>query len=300
MIGVLVGRFEPNTPEWHQARATGLGGSEIAAVLGQSPWESRFSLWHRKVGTIGPVDLTEEMEWGTRLEDAIATKFADEHPDLVVIPTGTYRHPEREWQIGNPDRLLSDGDAIVAVLEMKFSLFGDGWGPTGTQDIPPHVRMQLQWYMSVLGLPVAYIALLVGGYDYREYEIEFDPTEVEELLTAGAEFLESIANGEVPDIDQHSATYSAVRELHPEIDGSDVLLDNDLAYRFLSAKALLGAAEDEWKHARSLVANAMGNAQRATWDGFTVATRQARGDGTPYVVVGRKLPSIEIPERTST
>jgi hypothetical protein len=73
----LVGFFKPGTPDWHAAREHGIGGSEIAAILGMSKWESRFSLWHRKKGLIGPKAQNTEMEAGTRLEPAICRKFAD-------------------------------------------------------------------------------------------------------------------------------------------------------------------------------------------------------------------------------
>jgi hypothetical protein len=37
------------------------------------------------------------------------------------------------------------------------------------------------------------------------------------------------------------------------------------------------------------VADEMGNAQRAVWDGRRLATRRARDGGTPYVVAERGL-----------
>lgn len=89
----VLGWFEPGTDEWHAARANGIGGSEIAAVLGLSPYESRFSLWHRKKGLIGPVEETEEMYWGKEHEPAICRRFAREHPDLDVTPAPTYATP---------------------------------------------------------------------------------------------------------------------------------------------------------------------------------------------------------------
>jgi len=81
VTATVLGRWEPGSPEWHAARAHGVGGSEVAAIVGCSPFESRFSLWHRKAALVGPVDETPEMEWGRRLEPAIAAKFMDEHPN---------------------------------------------------------------------------------------------------------------------------------------------------------------------------------------------------------------------------
>lgn len=278
---VHVGTFEPGSVEWHAARARGLGGSEIAAVLGLSPFESRFSLWHRKGGAIGPVDLNDEMEWGTRLEPAVLGKWADNHPgsNLITQP-GTFARDG--WMIANPDGLTR-----TAVVEAKTSPFGDGWTP----DTPPiHVRIQALWYLGVLGYDTAHIAVLIGGHDYREYDIAFDADEFDLLAQAGAEFMGTLERNERPDIDEHGATYQAIRELHPDIDPTEVELSNATARRYLIARRQLATATDLEQHARSLVADEMGNAQRAVWDGHTIARRQARGDGTPYVVAGRNLP----------
>lgn len=287
MSARLIGTFTPGSPEWHAARAHGLGGSEIAAVLGLSPWESRFSLWHRKAGTVGPVDVSPEMEWGTRLEPVILGKYRDSHPELdFEIENGTFAHEQRPWQIANPDLLAKD-----RVVDAKFSLYGDGWGEDGTDEIPVHVRCQVLWYCDVLDLDRADVCVFIGGgADYREFTIAYDPAEAVDLREAGAEFLRDVTTGRRPDIDAHSATYAVIRELHPEIEPVDVELPNAVAHQFIRAKAAAKAAEADARHATSLVADLMGLAKRALWDGTVIATRQARKDGTPFVVAGRSLP----------
>jgi putative phage-type endonuclease len=298
MTAVLIGRFDPGSPQWHAARANGIGGSEIAAVIGLSPFESRFSLWHRKAGTIGPVEDDPIMEWGRRLEPAVAGKFLDEHAPLLRSSTygGTFAHPDRPWQIANPDLLLVNGNTApepCAVLEVKTSPFGDGWGEAGADQVPPHVRCQALWYLDVLGLQVAYVVVLIGGHDYREYRIDADPDEQAELRAAAERFLAELAAGQRPDIDEHGATYQAIREMHPDIDPEEVVLGNDLARSYIAAKACEKAAKAAAQEATSRVADAMGNAQRATWDGQVIARRQARDGGTPYVVAARDLPDTK-------
>jgi hypothetical protein len=75
----FVGYFAPGSPPWHAARARGLGGSEIAPVLGLSPWESRFSLWHRKTGLANPVVENDVMYWGKLLERTVREEFNRRH-----------------------------------------------------------------------------------------------------------------------------------------------------------------------------------------------------------------------------
>ena len=61
-----------------------LGGSEIAAVVGLSPWVSRFALWHRKRGTLGKQEVNAGMNWGHRLEPASARRLAEKREELDV------------------------------------------------------------------------------------------------------------------------------------------------------------------------------------------------------------------------
>lgn len=300
---VFIGDWEPGSQEWHAARQGGLGGSEIAAVLGLSPFESRFGLFHRKTGALGPVEEDEAMEWGRRLEDAIAGKFFDLHPEMAALTDrGMWHHKDRPWQIANPDRLVvhedgPDDHRPTAVLECKFSLFGDGWGPAGTDQIPPHVRCQTMWYLDVFGLDVGYVVVFIGGgADYRTYRIEHDPTEAAELRQAGAVFLNEVRVGARPDIDDHTATYTAVKELHPGIDGQIVELPGHLACGFVAARRLLKGAEGTERRWRSELADHIGDAAKATFDGHTIARRQVRNGGTPYLVAARGLDDFDVGE----
>jgi putative phage-type endonuclease len=198
--GVLLGTFQPGTPEWKAARAgLCITATEIAAVLGLSPWMSRFTLWHKKAGLPhAPFTATPEMEWGVRLEPAVALKWADEHQDFGVEATGTWQHTEREWQRATPDRLLTQRARTTALLEVKTSPVGDEWGPSGSDEIPVHYRCQVQWQMDVLGLQVCHVALLVGGCDYREYVVEYDETEAKVMRGAAERFLDDVRQGNRP------------------------------------------------------------------------------------------------------
>lgn len=290
---VHLGDWTPGTPEWHAARANGIGGSEVAAVLGLSPFESRFSLWHRKAARIGPVEVSDAMEWGNRLEDAVATKFADEHPEYQLTPAGTWTHPDRPWQIANPDRFVSHrGTGDETLLEIKTARYGDDWGAEGTDEIPIYYRVQCLWYLDVLGYDTCHVAVLIAGQDYREYQVTYDPAEAGLIRAEVRAFLDTLDTGERPSIDDHTATYQAIRELHPDIDGTDHELDDHIAVTYVEARNRLATVTAQEQHARSLLADAMGEAKTARWGAHVIARRQARKDGTPYVVAARNLPDL--------
>lgn len=290
MTAELIGRFEEHSPEWWAARQGTLGGSEIAAVVGNSPWTSPYTLWHRKAGRISEQDATPSMNWGKRLESAIVDAWCDENPDALPMPGGTFRHAERHWQIANPDQLVSDtpdGEA-TALLEVKTaSAFSDHeWGETGTDLYPPYYSDQIQWYLDIFGLPVAHLAVLIGGNDFRTYEVAYDSARAGWLRAQGDAFMVSVRDGIPPDLDGSVSTYEAVRELNPLIDSSATVdLDGQQWLGYLEAKDTEAEAKAAHNLAKSELLTEMGAARYGMFLGEKVVRREARGQGKPYLKV---------------
>ena len=303
---VYLGQFEVGSPEWAAARAHGLGGSEIAAVLGLSPWESAFSLWHRKTGTAATIPDNPILEWGRRLEDAIAEKWAAQHADVMLSQTGMWHHADRPWQIASPDRLIYDltlGCACGArgnepcdcttptdwvpepwphaVLEIKTARDDLGWGEPGTDEIPVYYRAQVLWYLDALGLDVCHLAVLIGGSDYREYTVTASPGEAALMRDEAENFLATIRAGLRPPIDGSDITYQLIREQHPDIEPADYPVPMEIAEPYLDALAAHKAAEEEKRRTTAVLADAMHTCRRAIYLGQTIATRVPGRDGKP-------------------
>jgi putative phage-type endonuclease len=298
-MAVYLGQWEPGSPEWHAARAGRIGGSDIAAILGLSPWTSRFSLWHERKGLVPPQAEKPEMTWGKRLEPVICDAFQEGHPNLGVLRVegAVFAHDDRPWQVASPDARLYarrlDFNVAVSGLEVKTDRFDDGWGKTGTDEIPVYYQCQVQWCMDVFDLPEWHVAFLCSGSDYREYVIKASASDQAFMRAEAEAFLASLDAGERPDIDEHGATYETVRALHPDIDrgpAGDIELSADTAAPYCRARKALAAAEGEERRAKTVVLDAMGRARRALFGEQVIATRQARGDGTPYLVAGKDLP----------
>lgn len=280
MTAELIGHYPQGSPEWHKARLDGLGGSEIAAVLGLSKWESHFALWHRKQGRIPAQPQNPGMEWGHRLEPAILAKFTDDHPELAVdTKPGTWRNVDRPWQLANPDALAIgwDDDAsrdLECVVEVKNVNDRAAWewddGP------PPYYLLQARWYLDVFGLDRAIIAALFGGSDYAEFEVRPDPDDTALMRSAGFDFMVSLTAGLRPDIDSHDATYTAIRQLPDGVIDDKVEIDPELAARYEQALVHAKIAAEEKTLASSLVLDAIGNHKGATVNGRTIATRTLR------------------------
>lgn len=284
---VFLGEWEAGSEDWLAARAGRLGGSETAAVLGLSPWQSRFGLYQHKRGIVPSIADRPALEWGRLLEPVVADKWLRGHPEHVDLGTGTWQHPHLPWMIATPDRWLQlDGN--TEVLEIKTAARDDHWGPAGSDEYPVWYRVQVIQEMEVMGARRGHLAVLIGGSDYREYIVERDDTydaDLALMVDAGQLFVDDLANSNTPDIDSSYATYEALKYLHPEIDAKDkVDLDPELGDEWVDVCRVLNLAKSQHNYFRNKVAAAMRTSQYATHQGRTVARRQTTGDSLPYVV----------------
>lgn len=316
---LLVGRYEDGSPEWHEARARVIGGSEVGSIMGINSFESRYVLWYRKAGFLSKEEVANPLfEWGHRLEPVVAEKFADNHPEYDVQVSGSWIHQHRPWHGANPDRLLApiysmdDGEEFIgepeAILEIKTSMSGYGWE---NDMCPLKYVAQLRWYMECFGLNYGYLAVLVALGDYREFLVPRDPAQPvvsmqtgneewysiggAEMLVAALEFYASLPGqltpeGTPPDIDGGTDTYELLRERHPDIDNVDVEVTPELALELNQALLDEKAAAAEAQRMKNLVLEIMGKGRRAvvpTADPkkpIIVARRQSKKGGKPYLV----------------
>lgn len=286
-MATFLGIFHPGTDEWRRHRADKIGGSDVAAIVGLSNWQSAYALWHERRGQIEPGPDKPQMEWGTRLEPVIVQAFEERHPEFMVDyqPGQVWAHPDRPWQVASPDALLGSNPftvppTIIAGLEAKTSRYDDGWGPDGSADIPPYYSTQVQWCMDVFEVDTWHLAVLFSGSDYREYVIPAQPNLQTLLREAASDFLDSLTEDRVPPIDGHDTTYQAIRELHPDIDDVEIEV-GDLGREWIEAVRAEAEAARAAKEKKALLADHMGRARRALLDGQRIAYRRNSKPGSP-------------------
>ncbi|HZM83811.1 MAG TPA: YqaJ viral recombinase family protein [Candidatus Limnocylindrales bacterium] len=290
--------------EWLAARRMGIGASEIAAVMGISPYDSPFSLWWRKHMS-WDVEPSDEMRAGTYLEPTIAEWFA-EHGDplenLAIRRAGLYAHPERPWQLATPDRLIhmacvecdgsgigrdlhmglyslpcqhcTDGTAgLVGLLECKWVAYTwDGWGDEDTDMVPVHYRAQVQWQMDVMGVSEVFVCALGPG-GFRTYRVRRDERDLVAMREAGRRFMQRLADGEPPDVDDHSATLPILRRINALIEDREQEIPAPIATGWLRAKKFKGLADRVEKRYSAQLRAHLGTAKTATHDGQIIAAR---------------------------
>lgn len=298
---VYVGNYENGSPEWHELRKTGIGGSDIAALCGVSPWTSPFALWAKKTGKIDDASGTSEvMEWGNLLEPVIIERLSQHYGYNIKTDVGTWAHPKRPWQLANPDGLIMDDDtADWGILEIKTSRFEDGWGSVAEDEIgdasgvPVHYRTQVQWYMQTFDLSFAIVAVLFGGSKLRRYRVEQDLFEQSVNLRKAIEMKQLIETDTQPQFDGALSTLETVRAIHPDIVDDEV----ELGDLWQHADMAFTAEKQATQHANEMkarVLDALGSAKRGVYDfgehgGVrVVCERSSRMGGRPFLKLAPK------------
>lgn len=290
----------PDNPDWHKLRREGVTASEIAAVLGISPWDSPFSLYWQKLNGWTTPD-NDAMATGRRVEPVVAdwwTDTQDPLQNLAVVRAGLYAHPDRPWQLATPDRLICracpacDGIGLeswdlgrcehcqgtmratrpAAVLECKWTGSWDGWGDEGTDDIPVYYRAQVLWQVDVLGVDEWCLAVLGPG-GFRAYAGRRDERDLAVMREAGRRFIDRLAAGDPPDVDEHSATLATVKRLHPDLVDEQAEISPTTAAGYRRARALKAAAARLCDRFEARLRTEMGAARVAVHDGTKLATR---------------------------
>lgn len=279
----FIGDFEAGSEEWHNLRSHGIGGSEIGTIMGLNPYESAYTLWHKKKGLIqdSVSDDNIAVFIGKSMETPILERYEAQHPELEIFTTGTWRHKDCNWMHANPDAIYRNKNTGAwGIIEIKT-------GRNPWPELPPGYHAQVMWYLEVFGFQHGKV-IAIAGYNWEEYDIEYDHF-VSSIAKASAErFMHHYETDIKPDWDGSMSTYETVRELHPDIDDTEVDV-GELGVVLWNAQKKLDEAQRELNKAKSATLDAMGRAKHAVTDYegdvFRVATRQARRDGLPYLVV---------------
>jgi putative phage-type endonuclease len=181
-----------------QLRSSGIGGSDMAVILGLNPWKTPIDLYEEKVGIREPFAGNRFTEAGNRLEDVIAQWYADETGGKVARANQTYRLKDHPFVMAHIDRrVLKQRKVLECKSADKWTI--TKWGEHGTNDVPDSYFIQVQHYLMFPYWDTADLAALIGGNDFRIYHIDPDKELQDMMLEAAIEFWRRIQTGEYPD-----------------------------------------------------------------------------------------------------
>ena len=157
-----------NEAGWHEWRRKGIGGSDLAAIMGQSPWATARDVYYKKRGIAGAKEKeADNSNWvakkvGHLLEPLVAEIFASQTGFKPYEIRKMFAHPKYPFMLANVDYFVTLPDGRRAILECKTSNSHarEKWGDN---IVPLNYELQCRHYMAIMDVDVAFIACLFGN-----------------------------------------------------------------------------------------------------------------------------------------
>jgi len=263
--------------EWLDFRNKGIGGSDVAAIMGISKYRTPVEVWMEKRGLKEPADLSdkEAVEWGNRLESIVRDKFAETHPELMVmeLPASLVSR-ERPWAHANLDGCVKNGDGEWGVLEIKT--VGKNREKDWADGVPDYYLTQVTHYLSVTGWKYAWVAALIGGQHYVEFKVMRDEDDVAMVESAVDTFWnDCVVGGALPQIVGGSTESGALLDLFGAESSEYVQPENanhfdTLVHDYQEAKACEKKYAEQAKRIANDIRAVVGSAKGAVSDVYKV------------------------------
>lgn len=261
--------------DWLRKRVSGIGASEVAQVMNESPFGGPLAVYARKItGQNG--SESESMRWGSLLEEVIASEYEARSGRRIEYrrEQPLLRSVAHRWAICTPDGYVRR-DGVRGVLEIKTT--GRDHGGDWADGPPRHYYLQVQAQMLVTGAPFATIACLVGGQRLVYHDVERDEMTIALIVTRCAEFWALVESRTPPTPDGSYASKLAIETLYPEDNGQVVDLPEvvgDFIAQLDVTKALLKKIEARKYELEHTIKMAIGDASEGRLiDGTVVSYR---------------------------
>lgn len=167
-----------NREEFLRIRRTGIGGSDVGAILGVDGWRTPLDVFLEKCSP-PPDEPEEENEpclWG-RLMEPVVIKEYERRTNRRTIQVPMQRHPKLEWAFAHIDAMVLDGNGSFShILEIKTTR-------SLREEIPKKTLCQVHWYHGLFpDIPYTDLITVRCGSQYEQVEIKRDQAFTDMLL----------------------------------------------------------------------------------------------------------------------
>lgn len=153
-------------------RKKGIGGSDVAAILGISPWRTALDVYNDKLSPVIEDEPNEDMKRGIRAERYILEEYVETTGESVKTNLDTLVDKKYPFMRANIDAKVMDENVLVEAKSTKAPI--SSW----SNGIPEYYKAQVAYYAMLADSERVDIPVLFSGWTYacftywRDYEFE--------------------------------------------------------------------------------------------------------------------------------
>lgn len=265
----------PELTDFQKETMQGLGGHDMGAILEVHPFKTKHDVYMEKVHGKFSIEMTKPMQRGIYLEDGLV-KYACDELQLHARECPVQVHPEFKFIRGHPDRFLIDpanGSEPVALLEAKTTRLKADWGEERTDSIPDFILIQINTYLELTGLSVAWIPADVA-YELRLYKAEKNSEIIGVILEQGARFWhDHILKKVPPAVDGSDNAGEMLKALYAKDTGLEIASDEkieEMYAEYHQARFVEASAAKDLELRKQLLKKEMGAASVLQGDNWRI------------------------------
>lgn len=184
-------------------RTTFIGSSDMAAILGLSPWMTPLELYLQKIGDLPPSDADPEkaklFRRGRRMEPVIVSMLEEERGLQIVARNQRYVDPEFRFLACEIDaEAMVDAERVNVECKSAHHFTAWKYGAEGTDETPIEYSCQAMFSLMITRRARCLFGVLFGTDNLVVYELKRDEETIREMRRRAVHFWNQHVLARVP------------------------------------------------------------------------------------------------------
>jgi putative phage-type endonuclease len=304
-----------STEEWLQLRQAFVSSTESSALFGLNPYMTPYELAVIKKSA-EPSEVykdNERQRWGKMLQRVIAQSIADDYGvkvraltayatddhikigasfDYEVVGLKDGWEQQEEGQ-DNLRRLYNQhGTGVLEIKNVDGLVYKNDWLEEGPKiEAPPHIELQVQHQLAVIGRLWSAIGVLIGGNRRLVIARMLDEDVANAIRAKVERFWKGLAQGKMPPLTMPQDA-RVIRDLYGYADTNSILdyqgekaADGDgiheMALKHKESTHWLSEAKKAHETTGALLMMSLGTASKALFDDMTINATMVKSTIVP-------------------
>ena len=236
-------------------RKKGIGGSDVASILGVSPFRTALEVYHDKTSPELYLDEpTEDMQRGVRVEKYILQEYAERNEVQLNTNIPTIVDQECPFMRANIDAKVVGQNVVIEAKSTKAPI--SSW----ESGIPEYYKAQVAYYAMLTDAEYVEVPVLFSGWKYACFtywrDVEYEASIKEAVINFWHNHI-------VKNIPPKPTSPEELMAAYPMLEEKTIEADNNIrekVYLLQEAQAQRKKLEDQEKQLKSQIQGFMGDA----------------------------------------
>ena len=236
-------------------RKKGIGGSDVASILGVSPFRTALEVYHDKTSPELYLDEpTEDMQRGVRVEKYILQEYAERNEVQLNTNIPTIVDQECPFMRANIDAKVVGQNVVIEAKSTKAPI--SSW----ESGIPEYYKAQVAYYAMLTDAEYVEVPVLFSGWKYACFtywrDVEYEASIKEAVINFWHNHI-------VKNIPPKPTSPEELMAAYPKLEEKTIEADNNIrekVYLLQEAQAQRKKLEDQEKQLKSQIQGFMGDA----------------------------------------